>query len=131
MFSAAAIRNPVTDLVSSIATTDIPDWVLGQSTDLNLEENYPPNKDIYSKMYDSSPIFLAKNCSTPILICLGKVDKRVSMFNGIYFYQSIRKNNCESKLLLYPDDGHPLSNPESELDCLYNVCDWFRKHLIK
>jgi acylaminoacyl-peptidase len=129
MFSSAVIRNPVTDLVSSMATTDIPDWVLGQSTDLDIEDNYPPSKETYNKMYDASPIFLAKNCVTPSLMCLGKADKRVSMFNGLYFYEAIRKYGCETKCLMYPEDGHPLSSPETEVDCLFNICYWFEKHL--
>lgn len=131
MFSSAVIRNPVTDLVSMMATTDIPDWVIGQSTDLDIENNYPPSKEIYNKMYDASPIFLAKNCVTPSLMCLGKADKRVNMFNGLYFYEAIRKYGCETKCLMFPEDGHPLSSPETEVDCLFNICYWLEKHLKK
>jgi acylaminoacyl-peptidase len=129
LFIAAAIRNPVTDLVSSMATTDIPDWVLGQSTDLDVDCNYPPSQEVYNKMYQASPVFLTKNCTTPSLICLGKVDKRVSLFNGLYYYHAIKKNKCEAKLLVYPEDAHPLSSPETEVDCLFNILYWFEKYL--
>ncbi len=131
MFAAAAVRNPVTDLTSSMATTDIPDWVLGQSTDLDVDEtlNFPPRKEDYNKLYESSPVFYAKNCLTPMLLLLGKVDRRVSYFNGLYFYEAIKRNGCQTKLLLYPEDCHPLSSAETEVDSLFNTCYWFEKYL--
>jgi acylaminoacyl-peptidase len=129
MFTASAIRNPVTDLLSMMATTDIPDWVIGQGIDEDLFDHYPPSKEICNKLYDSSPIYQIKNCVTPSLFCLGKIDKRVNWFNGFYFYQSLRRTKCETKLLVYPEDGHPLSSLETEVDFLFNTCNWFEKHI--
>jgi hypothetical protein len=131
LFSSAAIRNPVTDLPSMMATTDIPDWVIGQTTDLDLDSNFPPSNDLLKKMKESSPIYLAHNCVTPSLICLGKLDKRVNFFNGMYYHEALKKNKCETKLLLYPEDSHPLSSIETEIDCLFNICYWFEKYIKK
>ena len=127
MFRSCVIRNPVTDLVSSMATTDIPDWVYEQT--LNKELSYPPKLEDYVEMYKKSPIFRADNAVTPTLIMLGKVDLRVSIFNGLYLYNCLRKNNVKTKLVMYPEDSHPLANAETEIDNFFNFLQWFQSNL--
>jgi dipeptidyl aminopeptidase/acylaminoacyl peptidase len=129
MFSSSVIRNPVTDLCSSMSTSDIPDWHLEQPTNENIDLNYPPSLDMLSKLYYSSPVYHAQHCTTPTLFLLGKVDKRINLSNGLYFYHTLVKNKCEAKALIYPEDSHPLSSPEAEIDCCFNICHWIESHL--
>ena len=80
-------------------------------------------------MYNKSPIFKVNNAVTPTLIMLGKVDLRVSIFNGLYLHNSLKKNKVKTKLLMYPEDSHPLSLPETEIDNFFNFLKWFQENL--
>ena len=131
LFSSAILRNPVTDLCSMIACSDIPDWVVGQGLDLDLDNNFPPSQELYKMLYEKSPVYQAKNAVTPTMIKLGKMDKRVNYFNGIYFYNSLKFNNCETKLFIYPEDCHPLTTEETEVNDHFSSLIWFKKHLEK
>lgn len=128
-FSSAVLRNPVTDLASMMACTDIPDWVLGQGTDLDLDFNFPPGSDVYAKFYEKSPVYKAHNSVTPTLIKLGKQDKRVNYFNGLFFYQALKHQGCKVKLHVYPEDSHPLACDETDVDCNFTDLTWMRNHL--
>jgi len=129
LFSSAVLRNPVTDLNSNMACTDIPDWVIGQATDLDIDDNYPPTKEIYNLFFDKSPVYKTSNAITPTLIKLGKQDKRVSHFNGLYFYQALKKNNCKTKLHIYPEDSHPLAIDETDIDSNFTDLVWMKNNL--
>lgn len=129
MFSSAVLRNPVTDLCSNIACSDINDWIIGQAKDIDWEKNYPPSQEIYKSFYEQSPVYKTKNAVTPTLIRLGKCDKRVNYFNGIYFYNALQKNNCESKLYIYPEDSHAISGDESDIDGAFVDLIFIKNHL--
>ncbi len=131
LFSSAVLRNPVTDLNSNFACSDIPDWVIGQSIDYDIENNFPPSKSTYEFFYEKSPLYQAHNAITPTLIKLGKVDKRVNYFNGLYFYQALKQYNCKTKLHLYPDDSHPLASDETDIDGNFTDLVWMRSNLKK
>ena len=130
-FSSALLRNPVIDLNSMLATTDIPDWVLGFSSDKDIDFHYPPTEDIYMDFYKKSPIFSVRNCNTPTMLNLGMKDLRVNYFNGLYFYKALKANNCITKLTLYPEDFHPLSNDETDIDYKFQMFYWFKDNLRK
>jgi acylaminoacyl-peptidase len=126
LITSACIRNPVTDLPMMMGSSDIPDWVIGQTVD--KENCFVPSSEDYNMFYDRSPVYLSKNCKTPTLMMLGKADRRVPYFNGYYYYFAIKENGCDAKLLVYPKDSHPLSTLETEVDVFFNICYWIEKH---
>jgi acetyl esterase/lipase len=130
-FSSAILRNPVIDLSSMLVTTDIPDWVLGFSSDIDIDLNFPPGEEVYKDFYKKSPIFSVRNCKTPTLINLGMKDLRVNYFNGLFFYKALKSNNCITKLTMHPEDNHPLNSDETDIDNKFNGFYWIKENLRK
>jgi len=129
LFTAAVIRNPVIDLISMYSTSDIPDWVYGQTFNRDNKQFALKEEDLKS-LYEASPISKVHNCKTPILLNLGQKDLRVPHSSGLYFYHSLKQlSQSEIKLCVYPDDSHPLNTPEAELDTNLNIFSWFEKYM--
>lgn len=62
LFKASILLNPVLNIATTVGTSDIPDWSLGQVLGYyNRSECYLPNASDYEKLYKSSPINYIKN----------------------------------------------------------------------
>lgn len=109
LFSAFVLLNPVTDLVLSLNTSDIPDWSLNESG-IEFENDFSlvtyKKSNSFDELWKRSPIRVAHLINRPVLVIIGNEDKRVSPLNGIRFSQASSK--C--KLVAYPDNGHALDS---------------------
>jgi len=134
LFKVAALRNPVTDLVSMICSTDIPDWCYVECLP-GIAVPPLPTPPYYSKedlgvMYDKSPIAHLWKVKAPTLIAVGVDDKRVPMKNqGLEYYYLLKEKGVECKLLMYEGESHALDGPVTEADHWVNIKQWFDKHL--
>ena len=83
MFVAAAVRNPVVNIGANYLTCDIPDWCLSETgceTPLTvIGASSPGNEEHLLNMFRASPVALIEQVKTPLLLLLGKNDKRVPM----------------------------------------------------
>ncbi|KAF0991591.1 hypothetical protein HZS_7956, partial [Henneguya salminicola] len=59
-YKSSVLRNPVIDLTSMYTTTDIPEWVFTE-TGLEYPDDFCVHPDYLLKLYQSSPLFYAKN----------------------------------------------------------------------
>jgi acylaminoacyl-peptidase len=119
-FKAAAMRNPVTNIASMVTGTDIPDWCYVEclgTYGANWELFRAPTSEQMQTMYSKSPVVYVDQVVTPTLVALGKADLRVPPSQGLEWYHALRsKGNVPTRLLVYPDDNHSLSQVTTEVD---------------
>ncbi len=127
LFSAAATRNPVTNIAFMTTSTDIPDWCYtecGRAVDGALV----PTEADYRAFYAMSPIAHVRNVKTPLLVMLGLKDLRVPPEQGLDYYRTLRARGVEARCLTYPDSTHSLSDSvRTEADVWINVLQWFAR----
>ena len=71
----------------------------------------------------------ANNFNTPTLVTAGELDYRVPYTESLQLYTALQKRGVDSKLILYPDEGHWILKPQNSKFWYDNVLDWFGKHL--
>jgi dipeptidyl aminopeptidase/acylaminoacyl peptidase len=76
----------------------------------------------------SSPISFIKSVRTPTLVLQGERDAEVPAPQAYEFWHALKTLGVETRLVIYPDEGHHPS-PANSLDVLERTVDWFRGHL--
>ena len=119
-FKAIACMMGVYDLTAMHGSTEelwFPQWDLGGS---------PWDSDLYTKW---SPNQFVKNFETPCLVITGEKDYRVPYPQSLEFFTDLQKMNVQSRLIVFPNDGHWPSGVKS-MPLYYNAhLDWFHKYL--
>lgn len=113
----------ISDKVSKVGTTDIPD-----------EEYYVhalerPWED-WNKMLERSPIFYAGQCKTPLLILHGKDDPRVNPGQSREMYRHLKlRSEAPVRLVLYPGEGHGNRKAAARLDYNLRMQQWIEHYV--
>jgi len=119
-FKAIACMMGVYDLTAMHGSTEelwFPQWDLGGA---------PWESDLYMKW---SPNQFVKNFKTPCLVITGEKDYRVPYPQSLDFFTDLQKMNVQSRLIVFPNDGHWPSGVKS-MPLYYNAhLDWFHKYL--
>ena len=119
-FKAIACMMGVYDLPAMHGSTEelwFPQWDLGGA---------PWESDLYIKW---SPNQFVKNFKTPCLVITGEKDYRVPYPQSLEFFTDLQKMNVQSRLIVFPNDGHWPSGVKS-MPLYYNAhLDWFHKYL--
>jgi dipeptidyl aminopeptidase/acylaminoacyl peptidase len=76
-----------------------------------------------------SPNKFANNFSTPTLVTCGELDFRVPIDQSFQLYTTLQLKGVDSKLIVFPDEGHWILKPQNSEFWYTNVMDWFRKYL--
>jgi dipeptidyl aminopeptidase/acylaminoacyl peptidase len=84
------------------------------------------NPEIYTRW---SPSNFVKNFNTPTLVTQGEIDFRVPVDQGLQLYTALQKRGIESKLVVFPDEGHWILKPQNSQFWYTTVIDWLNKHL--
>jgi dipeptidyl aminopeptidase/acylaminoacyl peptidase len=84
------------------------------------------NKPMYERW---SPHNFARNFKTPILIIHGELDYRVPTGEGLQLYTAVKRQGIDSKLLIFPDEGHWVLKPQNSQLWHHTVLDWVNKYL--
>ncbi|XP_066287743.1 acylamino-acid-releasing enzyme-like [Branchiostoma lanceolatum] len=127
-YKACVARNPVTNIASMFGTTDIPDWCCVEA---GLEPDFhaPPSPEVYSAMLTRSPMYHADKIKTPTMVMLGEVDRRVPPPQGKELHRLLKTRGVPTRLLVYPDNSHPISKVDAEADAFVNIYKWFTEHM--
>jgi dipeptidyl aminopeptidase/acylaminoacyl peptidase len=84
------------------------------------------NPEMYAKW---SPHMFVKEFRTPMLVIHGELDYRVPVGEGLQLFTALQRQGVESRLLIYPDEGHWVLKPQNS-ELWYNtVLEWFDNHL--
>ncbi|XP_072791108.1 acylamino-acid-releasing enzyme isoform X2 [Taeniopygia guttata] len=127
-YQACALRSPVSNLPALLGTSDIPDW---RYTSLGLPYSFErvPRAEDVATMLLRSPIAQAAQVHTPVLLCVGARDRRVSPTQALELYRVLRARGVPARLLWYPEGGHSLAGVETEADVFKNCAHWLLQHL--
>ena len=129
-FLSAVSEDPVTNLFTMCGTSDIGFWYLPK--EFAIDDPWKPENVV--KLIEMSPIFRAKNVSTPTLFVHGEEDLRCPIEQSEQMYRALRMNNVESKLVRIKGESHLLSiegAPSVKKDRLRLKLKWFRDHSKK
>ena len=131
-YAAAVLRNPVTDLLHLYNTSDIPDWTLAQTVngpfDFETGRNRYADTALMTNLIERSSIRLLDQIKTPVLLQLGKKDRRVPYSIGLRFYECLKAKKIPTKLYVY-DSNHALSEVPNASDCFVNTVLFLDEHL--
>eukprot|EP00761_Pharyngomonas_kirbyi_P007242 gb/GECH01007252.1/.p1 GENE.gb/GECH01007252.1/~~gb/GECH01007252.1/.p1 ORF type:complete len:772 (+),score=158.58 gb/GECH01007252.1/:1-2316(+) len=129
IYSAAIVRNPVTDVASNYFVSDISDWCLSES-------GYDPyatdvvNAQMYTHMFQSSPMQHVSNIKAPVAIFLGQNDLRCPPTQGKNFYFALKNLGVSTKLKVYEGNGHSIITPGCEGDYFITAATWLKHHVL-
>ncbi|XP_033647301.1 acylamino-acid-releasing enzyme-like [Asterias rubens] len=124
-YKACVARNPVVNLASMLASTDIPDWSCCEAGMEPFAFDMLPTADSYKLMLSKSPIIYAHQVTTPTLLMIGDIDLRVPPKQGEEFYRALKARGTTTKMLMYAGNNHGLSKVDAEADCFMNIYKWF------
>jgi dipeptidyl aminopeptidase/acylaminoacyl peptidase len=82
--------------------------------------------DVYAR---SSPITFIKNVKTPTLIVVGDRDGECPAPQSFEFWHALKTLGVETQLVVYPDEGHVIWQPEHQRDVTARTIEWFNEHL--
>lgn len=129
MFAAVVAGAACTDLVAHSLTTDTSGrsqmWRY-QTHQMRMGKSLYEN---YQGFIENSPISYAYNISTPLLSWTGKNDYQVDPQQSIALHMAMRSLKKNHVLLLYPDEGHILLQPNFQKDLTTKIKTWFDHYL--
>ena len=98
--------------------------------------NYDRERNIGGPPWDTvslwrvqSPMRLAANLKTPVLVSVGERDFRVPMNNALEFWTALQRMRVPSKLIVWPNENHWILNGEDSRFFYSQVRDWFARWL--
>lgn len=133
------------------------DWLLGHNTDprfkfkaflshagvYNLESMATATEEVWFVNWEFkgmpwespvqynrwSPHKFAKNFATPTLVTAGELDYRVPVDQSLQLYTTLQLKGVDSKLVIFPDEGHWILKPQNSEFWHDQVFDWFKIYL--
>ncbi|MEL6614563.1 MAG: prolyl oligopeptidase family serine peptidase, partial [Bacteroidota bacterium] len=122
-FAAGVMFVGISNKVSKVGTTDIPD-----------EEFYVHARkrpwDNWTYFLERSPIYYADQQETPLLIAHGEDDPRVDPGQSMEMYRHLKlRGNAPVRLVFYPGEGHGNRRATAQLDFHLRTLRWFEHYL--
>lgn len=84
------------------------------------------NPEMYARW---SPHKYAKNFDTPTLVTGGELDFRVPIDQCLQLYTTLQLRGVESRLVVFPDEGHWILKPQNSEFWHREVIGWLNKYL--
>lgn len=120
-FAAAAAGGSISNLISFYGTS---------LYHLLIETEFPGELwQNYELLWDRSPLKHVANVTTPTLFFHGEVDHDVPVGQAEEMFVALRKLGVETKLVVYPEEGHGFSSFANVQDEYRRMVAWFDKHL--
>lgn len=128
-FSAAVSEKGVSNLLSSVGTSDIGYW-FDAPEEIGSTDPWSPKS--IRKFMERSPISYVKNVSTPTLLIHGEDDHRCPIEQSEQFFTALKFYGVETVFVRLQGESHELSNRENPLnrmDSLIIKREWFDRYL--
>ena len=77
----------------------------------------------------SSPIEFIRSVKTPTLVLVGDRDGEVPAPQSFEFWHALRTLGVKTKLVVYPNEGHRINQPEHRRDIARRLVMWFDENL--
>ncbi|HEX2268172.1 MAG TPA: S9 family peptidase, partial [Pyrinomonadaceae bacterium] len=132
-------------------------WILGHNNDprvrfkvlvshagvYNLESMYGGTEELWFPEWEFkgtpwanptlylrwSPHKFAQNFNTPTLVIHGENDFRVPVGEGMQLFTALQRRGVDSKLVIFPDEGHWILKPQNLQFWFNTILDWTDKYL--
>lgn len=122
-FAAAVMNVGISDKISKIGTSDIPNELY-----LVHERVWP--WEAWDELRERSPLFHIEKARTPLLIMHGEDDTRVHPSQSLMLYRYLKiLGKTPVRLVLYPGEGHGYSKSAARLDYNVRMIQWFDHYL--
>jgi dipeptidyl aminopeptidase/acylaminoacyl peptidase len=130
IFKSAIAGAPLTDMVSMYNSiywnTGGTNQAIFESSQGRFKGNVADNMEAYIR---NSPVFHAKNVTTPLIILHDDKDGAVDFNQGITYFNSLRQLGKDVILLEYVGENHGLARPINQKDYAMRQKDWFDHYL--
>lgn len=130
MFAAAMAGAPVSNMTSAYGGIR---WGSGMSRAFQYERTQSRlGASLWEKpmLYlENSPIFFVPDVNTPVLIMHNDQDGAVPWYQGIEFFNALRRNNKVAYMLVYNNDKHNLRHWGNRIDLSIRMKQFFDHHL--
>jgi len=80
-------------------------------------------------LYNSSPLFHAKNVIKPLIVLQGKNDPRVLQAESDEIVEAVRKKGVPVEYILFDDEGHGFVKKENEIEAYGKILAFLDKYL--
>lgn len=77
----------------------------------------------------SAPITFIQNASTPTLVMVGELDGECPVPQSLEFWHALKTLGVTTQLVVYPGEGHAISQTDHRLDIIARMGDWFDRYL--
>jgi dipeptidyl aminopeptidase/acylaminoacyl peptidase len=131
LFKAAVAGAPLTNLISMSNSiywnTGTPDSKIFETSQGRFDGPW------YDRMEDhmrNSPMYQAKNITTPLMIAFGDKDGAVDWHQGIEMYSTMRRMEKPFIMLVYADENHGLAKKENQIDYQRRQKEFFDHYLL-
>ncbi|KAL6185037.1 hypothetical protein ACLB2K_041172 [Fragaria x ananassa] len=131
-FFAAAARNPACNLALMVSTTDIPDWCSVEAYGTEGKNRYTeaPSAEHLALFHSKSPISLISKAKTPTHFLLGAQDIRLPICSGLQYARALKEKGVAVKVIVFPNDNHPMDRPQSDFESFLNSGVWFKRYFV-
>ncbi len=120
-FKAAIMGAGIADWHGFHALSNLSDW------DIRFLQADPlDNPEVYRRW---SPVTYANRVITPTLILHGENDQCVPVSGGYAFQRALQERGVPVELVVYPREGHDISEYSHALDIEERVIRWLEKYL--
>jgi dipeptidyl aminopeptidase/acylaminoacyl peptidase len=130
IFKSAVAGAPLTDMVSMYNSiywnTGGTNQAIFESSQGRFKGNVADNMEAYIR---NSPVFHAKNVTTPLIILHDDKDGAVDFNQGITYFNALRQLGKNVILLEYVGENHGLARPINQKDYAMRQKDWFDHYL--
>ena len=120
-FKAASMGAGLSNLVSMVTTTDIPDFLAA-----HMGGEFWNDHETYEK---HSAIYYVENVKTPTQVIHGVNDVRVPVSQGQEFYVALKRRGVPTEMVLLPRTPHGPREPKLTMTVTPIIIAWFEKHL--
>jgi dipeptidyl aminopeptidase/acylaminoacyl peptidase len=120
-FAAAVAGAGLSNYQSYYGLNDIDEWMMAY-----FGATVYDDPAVYAK---SSPITFIKQAKTPTLVLVGDRDGECPPPQSREFWHALKTLGVETQLVIYPNEGHYISQPEHQQDIIVRMIGWFDKYL--
>ena len=120
-FHAGVAGAGISDWLSYYGENSISEWMIPY-----FGASVYDDPQVYAK---SSAINFIKNVSTPTLTLVGDRDGECPAPQSYEFWHALRDLHVPAQLVVYPNEGHGLSDPAHRHDVLQRSVDWFAQYM--
>jgi dipeptidyl aminopeptidase/acylaminoacyl peptidase len=121
LFKASVAGPGVSDWQSYYGQVDMQQWVVPYFGASAYEE-----PAIYAH---SSPLSFIKRARTPTLMYVGERDNVCPSAQSLELWRALKRLGIATDLLIYPREGHGITEPADQRDVTKETVHWFEKYL--